>query len=92
MSKIDQLYEEGRRILHNIKKIEVPAIKINNSLIKWMLENNLRFKDGLLIDIAQRLNLPFITSEKNARDWKKSYEGVMSQEEFWRELEKYCPD
>lgn len=89
INRINQLYEEGRRILKCVKKIEAPAIKINNSLIIWMLENDLDFRDGLLINIAQKLELPFITSEKNAIKWKKAYEGVMSQEDFWKELEKY---
>tara|TARA_Y100000310_G_scaffold318836_1_gene373352 strand:- start:593 stop:1105 length:513 start_codon:yes stop_codon:yes gene_type:complete len=88
-SKIDKLYDEGMRVFKNIKKIEPPVVKINNSLINWMLENNLQFRDGLLIDIAQKFNLPFITSEKNARAWKEAYVGVMSQKEFWDKLEKY---
>jgi len=87
--KINQLYEEGIRLFKNIKKIESPVIKINNSLIRWMLENDLQFRDGLLIDIAQRFNLPFITSERNAKIWKKAYAGVTSQKEFWSKLEEY---
>ena len=90
-SKIDQLYDEGIRVFRNIKKIEPPIIKINNSLINWMLENDLDFKDGILIDIAQKFKLPFITSERNARTWKKAYDGVMSQKEFWNKLKEYSP-
>ena len=89
LSKVNQLYDEGIRVFKIIKKIESPIIKINNTLIKWMLENNLEFKDGILIDIAQKLNIPFITSEKNAKTWKSAYNGVKSQKEFWGELKKY---
>ena len=62
--------------------------QINPSLINWMLRYRLDFADGLLINIAQRLQLPFITSERKAEKWKEAYEGVMSQEDFWRILEK----
>lgn len=89
LSKVNQLYDEGIRAFKNIKKIEPPIIKVNNALIKWMLENNLEFKDGILIDIAQKFNVPFITSENNARVWKGAYNGVMSQKEFWEKLKEY---
>jgi predicted nucleic acid-binding protein len=48
-----------------------------------MLSNNLDFQDGLLIATAQRLKVPFVTSERKAENWKKTYEGVKSITEFW---------
>ena len=53
-----------------------------------MIKNNLELKDGLLINFAQSLDIPFITSERKAEKWKNAYAGVMSQTDFWNELKK----
>ena len=88
ISRVDQLYDKGIRSFRNVRRIEPPIIKVNNALINWMLENRLDFKDGVLIDIAQRLKIPFITSERKAGEWKKAYSGVMTVEEFWDKVRK----
>ena len=51
-----------------------------------MLKHRLTLNDGLLINIAQRMEVPFITSERKAEKWKEAYSGIMSQEDFWKEM------
>lgn len=74
----------------SLSKLRKMDIKITSKLINWMLSNSLDFRDGLLIASAQKLEIPFVTSEKKKLEYfKKAYSGVMSRKEFIEKLEKY---
>ncbi len=88
LSKIDEVYRNSILKFNNIKYVSIGDIKINHPFVNWLLKHKLSLEDGLLINIAQRLELPFVTSERKAKIWKDAYKGVMSQEEFWDELRK----
>jgi len=86
--RLDEIYNSAMSYFVNIKRMKVEDIKISPPLINWMLKHRLGLKDGLLIDIAQKIELPFVTSERRAKEWKKAYSGIMSQEEFWSKIKE----
>ena len=87
-TKLDEIYNSALCVFTKIKVIRIGEIKINPSLVNWMLKHKLALVDGLLIDIAQKVELPFVTSERKAKEWKKAYEGIMTQDEFWKVIRK----
>ena len=88
LNKANFIYDNAMILLKNISKAEIKDIKLTPRLINWMLVYGLDFKDGLLISIAERLELPFVTSERNAEKWKNAYSGVLKERDFWDLLEK----
>ncbi len=86
--KINEIYSIALSNFKNIKYFPTGEIKINQALINWMIKHDLDFMDGLLITIAQKLEIPLVSSERKALEWKKIYSGVMTQNEFWNELRK----
>lgn len=89
LNRVYHIYDEVMDKLKHIIKIKIDLVKFTPELTKWMLANDLDFKDALLINIAQLLQIPFVTSERRADRWKNAYDGVMSDREFWSKLEKY---
>jgi|GEM_PF-4645290 len=83
MIQAKSIFDRSIDMLKVVKKIQIKEIRITSDLIHWMLKNRLSFQDGLLISIAQKLQVPFITSEKRAENWKSAYEGVIGEKEFW---------
>jgi len=86
--KLEDVYSSAMTKFENIIYMPIGEIKITPALVNWMLKHKLTLKDGLLINIAQRLKIPFVTSERKSEKWKQAYKGVMSQNEFWNELRK----
>ncbi len=86
--KVDEIYSLALSSFKNVKYFPTGEVKINQALVNWMIKHDLDFVDGLLINIAQRLEIPLVSSERKALEWKKIYSGVMTQDEFWNELRK----
>jgi len=94
LGRLDEFYNKFICSFANVKRINIGEIKITPNLVNWMLKHRLKLNDGLLINIAQRMEVPFITSERKAEKWKEAYNGIMSQEDFWKEMksEENRPD
>lgn len=95
--KYNKTFEESNKILEEFKSkfpklitVDIKDIKITFNLLNWILKQDLGFRDGIHIIVAQRLDIPLITSErdKNLNKWKKAYEGVYSIENFWKVIKR----
>lgn len=63
-------------------------IHLESNFINWALQHKLDLNDAIQIAFAKRMKWYFVTSEKKSEEWKKAYEGVINQNEFWAKIEK----
>ena len=58
LPKAKDIFDKSITLLRVVRKFQIKEIRITSDLIHWMLKNELDFKDGLLISIAQKLEIP----------------------------------